>query len=85
MPSKIDEINKLLKYTPFLKFELVYKRDVEFIKAVLEMPEWKEKRFQGLLAPSIWSSNYQDIRDILSIKNYIKKSINIYYLQVFLM
>lgn len=49
MPSKIDEINKLLKDTPFLKCELVYKRDVEFVKAVLEMPEWKEKRFKGLL------------------------------------
>ena len=31
------------------------------------MPEWKEEKFQGLLTSSIWNSNYDDIRNILSM------------------
>ena len=37
------------------------------VQKVLEMPEWNEEQFQGLLTSTIWNSNYEDIQKILEI------------------
>ena len=37
------------------------------IQKVLQMPEWKEEKFQGLLTSTIWQSNYEMIQKVLQM------------------
>lgn len=68
--KKIEEIDKLLCDKPYLICELVYERDIDFVKKVISMSEWKEERFRGLLTSNIWNSNYEEIKNILSMKEF---------------
>ena len=65
--EKIIEINKLIGNRDFLKCELLYKRNSSEIKAILEMPEWEDEKFQGLLTSTIWSSNSSEVKAILEM------------------
>ena len=65
--NKIDEINKLLETKPELKTDKVYERDIEFIKEVLDMPEWNDPKFKEVLTPNIWRSNIKDIKTVLHL------------------
>ena len=62
--DKKEYVDKLLKDKPYLKCNLAYKRDINYIKEVLEMPEWEEEKFKPLLTTSIWQSNIKEIKKI---------------------
>ena len=47
--EKIIEINKLIGNCELLKCELLYRKTLSEVKAILEMPEWEDEKFQGLL------------------------------------
>ena len=72
--EKIIEINKLIGNRDFLNCELLYKRNLSEVKAILEMPEWEDEKFQGLLTSNIWQSNSSEIKAILEIQNGKMKS-----------
>jgi len=42
-------------------------RSYNYVVDILEMPEWKDPRFAKLLTSTIWHSNYEDVKDILSM------------------
>lgn len=65
--EKIIEIDKIIGKRDFLKCELLYQRDLLEIKTILEMPEWKDKKFQGLLTSTIWNSNSSEVKNILEM------------------
>lgn len=65
--EEITKINQLLVDRPDLKVNLLYIRSYLEVKAILEMPEWKEERFKGLLVSSIWNSSVADIKEVLSM------------------
>lgn len=50
-----------------LKCDKLYRRSYQAVIDVLEMPEWKEERFAGLLTSNIWGNSYESIKGILSI------------------
>ncbi len=50
-----------------LKCDRLYKRSYQTVKDILEMPEWKKKRYARLLTSNIWKSTYEDIKNILTI------------------
>ena len=37
----------------------------------MEMPEWENKKFEGLLTSNIWHSNYNEIKSILSMEEFL--------------
>lgn len=45
-------------------------RDVHLIKTILEMPEWENPKFKGLLTSNIWQSNTKDIKEILNMEEW---------------
>lgn len=51
--DKKEKIDELIGNRDNLKSDLLYKRSLEEIKKILEMPEWKEDKFQGLLTSNI--------------------------------
>lgn len=65
--EEIQEINELLKDRPELKGGQLYTRNVEFIRTVLNMSEWNDPKFKGLLTANIWRTNIENIRKILSM------------------
>lgn len=54
-------IDALLKDYPYLKCNSVYGRSVKFVKKIIQMKEWDDPKFQGLLTSTIWNSNYENI------------------------
>ena len=40
------------------------------IKEILEMEQWNESKFQPLLTPNIWNSNFSEIKEILSMSEW---------------
>ena len=52
-----NKIDILLNGKEYLKNEYVYKRNSIFVKSVLEMKEWDNPKFSGLLTSTIWNSN----------------------------
>ena len=40
------------------------------LKNILNMKEWHEEKFQKLLKPNIWHSNYQNIKNIFGMKEW---------------
>ena len=68
--DKIEEINKLLSDRPDLICNMVYERDIDFVKKIINMPEWIKEKFQGLLTSTIWQSNYDNIKNILSMEEW---------------
>ena len=67
--NEIALINELLrkKGREDLICDFLYKRSFQEVKAILEMPEWKDEKFQGLLTSTIWISNLADIKAILEM------------------
>ena len=45
----------------------MYKRTSAFIQEVLELPQWDDEKFQGLLTSNIWQSNIETIKYVLNI------------------
>lgn len=43
--NKKELIDELLIGNEFLKCDIIYERDIGFVRNVLKMPEWKEERF----------------------------------------
>ena len=68
--TKKEKIDLLLKDKPNLICEKIYERDVEVVRAILELEEWKDSKFQGLLAPTIWKSNLENVKGILELKEW---------------
>jgi len=50
-----------------LNCDKLYERSYNYVVDILEMPEWKDPRFAKLLTSTIWHSNYEDVKDILSM------------------
>lgn len=57
----------MLKNHTDLKCDLLYKRDYNFVKSVLLLPEWNDEKFKPLLTPSIWQSNNTNVSMILNM------------------
>jgi len=55
--TKREVIDDLLKYRTDLKCELVYKKDVNTVREILNLDEFKDSRFSHLLTPSVWQMN----------------------------
>ena len=62
-----ENIKELLKDRQDLIIELLWQRDYEEIKKIIEMPEWKDKKFRSLLTSNIWKSNYEEIKKIIEM------------------
>ena len=65
--TKVEEINLLLKDYPFLVCNVVYERDVTYIKKVLDLPYWKDEEYKKLLTTNIWYSSYPNIINIMNL------------------
>ena len=67
--KEIALINELLrkKGREDLICDVLYERSFQEVKVILEMPEWKDKKFQELLTSNIWQSNATDIQTILQM------------------
>ena len=60
--DKIQKINELIGDRTYLISELLYEHNIETVKTILELPEWSNPQFQGLLTSNIWQSNAKDIK-----------------------
>lgn len=47
--------------------EYLYSRSYDEVMNILKMPEWKDKKFEGLLTSGIWNSNSTEIKEILKM------------------
>ena len=65
--AKEEEIYILLKDYPYLRCNVVYERDVNYIKKVLKLPYWKDPRYERLLTTNIWYSSYPNIINIMNL------------------
>ncbi len=65
--TKKEKIDLLLKDKPNLICEKIYERDVEVVRAILELEEWKDPKFQDLLTSTIWNSNLKEIKNIFQL------------------
>ena len=68
--NKREIIDDLLKDKPYLKCDKIYERDIDFIKTVISMEEWKDSKFAGLLTSTIWNNNASNIKTILSMEEW---------------
>ena len=62
-----DLILSLLKGNEYLINDKLFLRSYNEVKKILQMPEWKEEKFQGLLTSTIWNSNYEMIQKVLQM------------------
>ena len=62
-----DLILSLLKGNEYLINDKLFLRSYNEVKKILQMPEWKEEKFQGLLTSTIWQSNYEMIQKVLQM------------------
>ena len=62
-----EEIDTLLDKYPFLKCNVVYERDINYIKEVLNLPYWQETKNKKLLTTNIWYSSYANIVNIMEL------------------
>ena len=60
-------ILSLLKGKEYLINDYLFLRSYEEVKKILEMKEWEEPKFQGLLTSTIWNSNYENIVEKLHL------------------
>lgn len=65
--TKKEKIDLLLKDKPNLICEKVYEKDGEAVRAILELEEWKDPKFQDLLTSTIWNSNLKEIKNIFQL------------------
>ena len=56
-----------LKGKEYLINDYLFLKSYDEVKKILEMPEWNEERFQGLLTSNIWNSNYETIQKVLQM------------------
>ena len=68
--TKKEKIDLLLKDKPNLICEKVYEKDGEAVRAILELEEWKNPKFQSLLTPTIWQSNLENVKGILELEEW---------------
>jgi len=40
---------------------LMFQKNLKGVKKILDMPEWNQGKFQGLLTPNIWKNNYESV------------------------
>ena len=62
-----DLILSLLKGNEYLINDKLFLRSYNEVKKILQMPEWKEEKFQGLLTSNIWQSNYETVQKVLQM------------------
>ena len=65
--GKKEIINKLIGDREYLKCDQLYERNIEEIRKILEMPEWKDERYSHLLKPSIFSVSEKNIRPTIEL------------------
>ncbi len=65
--TKEEQIDELLHDYPFLKCNIVYERDINYIKDVLELPYWSIPKYKKLLTTNIWYSSYLNVIRILEL------------------
>ena len=66
----MKKIIEILSDRPDLICDKVYERDVEFVEMIINLPYWKDEKFQGLLTSNIWQSNVGDIKEILKMEEF---------------
>jgi len=66
--SEKKEIQKLLKNRAYLLCEALYARAFKQVKSILEMPEWKDEKFKGLLGSRLWLYKVEDIEEKIRLK-----------------
>ena len=71
--NKNEIIDNLIGDREFLKCELLYRRNIGEVKAILEMPQWEDEKFKGLLTSNIWSSNLAEVKAILEMPQWEDK------------
>lgn len=59
---------ELLKDLPELICDRVFKLKYESIKAILDLPYWKDSKFKPLLTSTIWNSSAENVERILGLK-----------------
>ena len=57
MESKKEVIDRLIKGKEYLKCNRLYNKSITEIKKILNMPQWNNPKFAGLLTSNIWNSN----------------------------
>ena len=62
-----DLILSLLKGNEYLINDKLFLRSYNEVKKILQMPEWKEEKFQKLLTSNIWQSNYETVQKVLQM------------------
>ena len=67
-----DEYKKTIELLKFINridlySDFMLKRGYNYVEKVINMPEWKDPKFEGLLTSNIWKSNYNDIQSILKM------------------
>ena len=60
-------IDNLIGRRDYLRSEHLYKRGYNYVKEVLDMPEWNNPKFQYLLTSNIWQTNIEVIREVLNM------------------
>ena len=67
--DKIQKINELIGDRTYLISDRLYKLNIETIKVILELPEWSDPKYKRLLTSTIWESNIEDVKKILSMSS----------------
>ena len=62
-----EQIDLLLDGYPQLKCNIVYTRNINYIKKVLNLPYWNFPIYKKLLTTNIWYSSYENIINILEL------------------
>ena len=62
-----------MKDRPDLLCDRLYEKEYKDVKAILEISEWREKKFVSLLTSIIWNSNFKDIITILHMPEWNDK------------
>ena len=60
-------ILSLLKGRKYLISDYLFLKSYEEVKKILEMKEWEDPKFQGLLTSTIWKSSYENVVEKLHL------------------
>ena len=70
MESKKEVIDRLIKGKEYLKCNKLYNKSITEIKKILNMPQWNNPKFAGLLTSNILKSNADEVEKILNMEQW---------------
>ena len=70
MESKKEVIDRLIKGKEYLKCNRLYNKSITEIKKILNMPQWNNPKFAGLLTSNILKSNADEVEKILNMEQW---------------